>query len=76
VAAPENSEEVSIRANRGVELDPNNLGVLSGTGANQLVSRIGYVTLRVPDLCFDHSLNTLKGEFHSPEAPGTELGEF
>lgn len=76
MAAPENREEVGVGAKRRVEVDPNHLGVVGVSGADELVIGIGYMTLRVANLRLHHTLHTLERQLHTPEAPGTELGQF
>jgi len=56
MARPEKREEVGIRANFRVKLDPDNLNVVGGFGAYKFVSRVRDVTLRVAYFSFDHTM--------------------
>lgn len=76
MTTPEKREQIGVRTDLGIELDPDNLNVVGGSGAYQVVIRIGYVTLRVSDLSLHHSSHSLKRQLHSPETPGSELCEL
>lgn len=76
MSGPEKREEVTVGANRRIELDPNHLDVVSNTGANQFVIRVVRVTLRVPNLCLHNAFHSLERQLYTPEAPGRELGEL
>jgi hypothetical protein len=76
VASPKEREQIGVGANLRVELDTHHLHVVGGSGAHQLVVRIRVVTLGVPNLRPHHPDDSLKRQLHSPEAPGSELGEL
>lgn len=76
MTTPEDREEIGVGADLRVELDPDDLDVVGGSGADQLVVGIGDVTLRVANLSLHHSGHTLKRQLHPPETPGSELREL
>lgn len=73
---PKDGKQVRIWADLRVELDPNHLGVVSGSGADQLVIRVVDVALGVPNLGLDHADDPLKPELGSPEATRPELSKL
>lgn len=76
VAGPEGIKQVLVAARLGVELNPNDLGVVGGAGADVVVRRIVKVALRISDLGLRHAGDSLEGQFDAPEAAGAELGEL
>ena len=76
MARPKEREEIGVRANFRVKLDPHHLHVVRGSGAHQLVIRIRHVTLRIPNLSLHHSSHSLKRKLHTPETPGSELSKL
>lgn len=61
MAGPKEGEQVGVWTNRRVEFNPDNFGVIGGSGADQSVIRVMDVTLRVADFCFHDSLDALEG---------------
>lgn len=76
VAAPKLREEICIWANLWVKLDPNHLHMVGCSRAHKFVIWIWDMALRIPDFSLDYTHHSLKRQFHSPEAPRSELGEF
>lgn len=72
-ARPEEREQVGVRAELRVEHDPNNLHVIGNSRADQFVSWMWSVALRVTNLGFDHAFKSLEGKLCSPKAASAEL---
>lgn len=73
---PENIKQIIVLALVGIILDPNHFGVVRGPGANIFVRRIMHQSLTIPDLSLGYPGDSLERQFHTPEAPSTELGEL
>lgn len=76
MARPERREQVLVLALPGIVLDPDNLGVVGGPGADILVGDLVEVPLTVSDLGLGHPGHPLERELHPPEAPRPELRKF
>jgi len=76
MAGPENREEISVGAEVRVELDPDDLNMVSGFSADQSVIRVRCVALRVPNFGLDDAGHSLEWELNAPETAGAELGEL
>lgn len=76
VPRPEEREEVGVGAHIGVELDPNHLHMVGGSGADELIGWVRDVALREPHLRLHHPNKALKRKLHPPEAPCSELSQL
>ena len=76
MSRPKEMKQIGVGAYYGVELDPNHLNMVGGSGAYQLVVWIRGVTLRVSNLSLHHTNDSLKGQLHTPEATRSELSQL
>lgn len=73
---PEHVEQSVEAALLGVELDPDDLGVVGGARAHVLVAGIVQEPLGVPDLGLRHARDSLEGQLDPPEATSPKLREL
>lgn len=73
---PERVQESVEAAFLGVELDPDDLGVVGGTRAHVFVAGTMHEPLGVPDLGLGNARDSLEGQLNPPEATGPELCEL
>lgn len=76
MAGPEGIEEGFIAALLGVELNAHDLRMVAGAGADVVVSWVVRKPLGVSHFSLCHARNPLEGQFHAPEATGSELCEL
>lgn len=76
MSRPKQIKQCCVGADFRVELDPNHLNMVGGSGAYQFVVRIRGVTLWISNLSLHNTLNSLKRQLHAPEATRSELSKL
>lgn len=76
MSGPERVKKRVVAALLGVELDPDDLGMVGSPRADVLVAGIVQEALAVPDLGLGHARDPLEGQLNPPEAARPELCEL